>query len=111
GAYVVMSSKYLGTDINYAWPSAEIAVMGPGGATNILYRKQLSEADDPEAERTRLEAEYRKRFLTPYAAANAGYVDDVIEPAKTREMIIQALDAIQHKSETHPPRKHGNMPV
>lgn len=111
GAYVVMSSKYLGTDINYAWPSAEIAVMGPGGAANILYRKEISQAEDPEAERTRLEAEYRKRFLTPYAAANAGYIDDVIEPAQTRHMIIKALDAIQHKSETHPPRKHGNMPV
>ena len=111
GAYVVMSSKYLGTDINYAWPSAEIAVMGPGGAANILYRKEISQAEDPEAERIRLEGEYRKRFLTPYAAANAGYIDDVIEPAQTRSMIIKALDVIQYKSETHPPRKHGNMPV
>jgi propionyl-CoA carboxylase beta chain len=111
GAYVVMSSKYLGTDINYAWPSAEIAVMGPKGATNILYRKELAKADDPEAERVRLEAEYRKRYLTPYAAAHAGYVDDVIEPARTRLMIIRALRAIRNKSEQHPPRKHGNMPV
>lgn len=111
GAYVVMSSKYLGTDINYAWPSAEIAVMGPEGATNILYRKELAQLDDPEAERERLVAEYRKRYLTPYAAAQTGYVDDVIEPADTRPMIIKALRAIQHKSEQHPPRKHGNMPV
>lgn len=111
GAYVVMSSKYLGTDINYAWPSAEIAVMGPEGATNILHRKELAQAEDPEAERQRLVAEYRERYLTPYAAANAGYVDDVIEPAETRLMIIKALRAIQHKSEQHPPRKHGNMPV
>lgn len=111
GAYVVMSSKYLGTDINYAWPSAEIAVMGPEGATNILHSKELANAEDAEAERQRLEEEYRQRFLTPYAAANAGYVDDVIEPASTRLMIIKALRAIRNKSEQHPPRKHGNMPV
>jgi propionyl-CoA carboxylase beta chain len=111
GAYVVMSSKYLGTDINFAWPSAEIAVMGPEGATNILYRKQLAEAEHPEEERQRLEAEYRHRYLNPYAAARAGYVDNVIEPAATRPAIINALKAIQNKSETHAPRKHGNMPV
>ena len=111
GAYVVMSSKYLGTDINYAWPSAEIAVMGPSGAANILYRKELAEAEDPEAERQRLEEEYRKNYLNPYAAANAGYVDDVIEPAETRGMIIKALRAIANKSEDRPPKKHGNMPV
>jgi len=111
GAYVVMSSKYLGTDINYAWPSAEIAVMGAEGATNILYRKELATAEDPKAERERLAAEYRQRYLNPYAAARAGYVDDVIEPAETRQMIIKALHAVQHKSESHPPRKHGNMPV
>jgi methylmalonyl-CoA decarboxylase subunit alpha len=111
GAYVVMSSKYLGTDINYAWPSAEIAVMGPEGATNILHGKDLAEADDPATERARLEAEYRQRYLTPYAAAHAGYIDEVIEPAETRVKIIKALRAIQHKSEQHPPRKHGNMPV
>jgi len=111
GAYVVMSSKYLGTDLNYAWPSAEIAVMGPQGATNILYRKEISQAEDPEAERLRLEEEYRQRYLTPYAAASTGYIDDVIEPAETRIMIIQGLRAIKNKSEQHPPRKHGNMPV
>lgn len=111
GAYVVMSSKYLGTDINYAWPSAEIAVMGPKGAINILYRKELAKAEDPEAERQRLEAEYRQKYLTPYAAAEAGYVDDVIEPAETRPMVIKALRAIRQKAEAHPPRKHGNMPV
>jgi methylmalonyl-CoA decarboxylase subunit alpha len=111
GAYVVMSSKYLGTDINYAWPSAEIAVMGPEGATNILYGRALAEAKDPEAVRARLEEEYREQYLTPYAAAQAGYVDEVIEPAETRQKIITALRAIQHKSERHPARKHGNMPV
>jgi len=108
---VVMSSKYMGTDINYAWPSAEIAVMGPQGATNILYRKELAQAEDPEAERQQLETTYRERYLTPYAAANAGYVDAVIEPAETRGMIIKALRATRHKAEQHPPRKHGNMPV
>ena len=111
GAYVVMSSKYLGTDMYYAWPSAEIAVMGAEGATNILYRRELADADDPQAEKERLEAEYRQRYLTPYAAASAGYVDDVIEPAETRWMVIKALRAIGNKSETHPARKHGNMPV
>jgi propionyl-CoA carboxylase beta chain len=111
GAYVVMSSKYLGTDINYAWPSAEIAVMGPEGATNILYGKDLARAEDPAAERARLEDDYRQRFLTPYAAAHAGYIDEVIEPAETRLKIITALRAIQHKVEQRPPRKHGNMPV
>jgi propionyl-CoA carboxylase beta chain len=111
GAYVVMSSKYLGTDMNYAWPSAEIAVMGPEGATNILYRKEIAQAEDPATERQRLETEYRERYLTPYAAANAGYVDDVIEPAETRKMIIRALHAIHQKTEMRPPRKHGNMPV
>ena len=111
GAYVVMSSKFLGTDVYYAWPSAEIAVMGAEGATNILYGKELKNAEDPKAERERLEAEYRQKHLTPYAAARAGYVDDVIEPAETRWMIIKALRAIGNKSETHPARKHGNMPV
>jgi propionyl-CoA carboxylase beta chain len=111
GAYVVMSSKYLGTDMYYAWPSAEIAVMGAEGATNILNRRELADADDPQAEKERLEAEYRQRYLNPYAAASAGYVDDVIEPAETRWMVIKALRAIGNKSETHPARKHGNMPV
>ncbi len=111
GAYVVMSSKYLGTDITYAWPSAEIAVMGAEGATNILYRKQISQAEDPAAERARLEADYREKFLTPYAAANAGYVDDVIEPAETRAKLIEGLYAIKNKYEPTQSRKHGNMPV
>lgn len=111
GAYVVMSSKYLGTDITYAWPSAEIAVMGAEGAANILYRKELAAAEDPEAERQRLEEEYRQRYLNPYAAAHTGYIDDVIEPAQTRPMVIKALRAIRQKAEKRPPRKHGNMPV
>ena len=111
GAYVVMSSKYLGTDITYAWPSAEIAVMGAEGAANILYGKQIKAAEDPEAERARLEQEYQENYLNPYAAAQAGYIDEVIEPAETRQKLIEALEALQNKVENNPPRKHGNMPV
>jgi propionyl-CoA carboxylase beta chain len=111
GAYVVMSSKYLGTDISYAWPSAEIAVMGAEGAVNILYRNQIARAADGSAERKRLEDEYRERYLNPYAAAKAGYIDDVIEPADTRHMLITALDAIKDKVLPGMARKHGNMPV
>ena len=111
GAYVVMSSKYLGTDITYAWPSAEIAVMGAEGAVNILYRKEISAAPDPQAERKRLEEEYRQKYLNPYAAAHAGYIDEVIEPAQTRQKLIEALEVLATKVETTPGRKHGNMPV
>lgn len=111
GAYVVMSSKYLGTDITYAWPSAEIAVMGAEGAANILYGKQIKAAKDPEAERARLTREYQETYLNPYVAAKAGYIDEVIEPAETRQKLIEALAALQNKVETNPPRKHGNMPV
>ena len=111
GAYVVMSSKYLGTDINFAWPSAEIAVMGPEGAANILYRKQIDAAADPASERARLTAEYREKFLNPYAAASKGYIDDVIEPRETRMRVIAALLALRDKSITALARKHGNMPV
>ncbi len=111
GAYVVMSSKYLGTDITYAWPSAEIAVMGAEGAANILYGKQIKASQDPEAERKRLTQEYQETYLNPYVAAKAGYIDEVIEPAETRQKLIEALAALQNKVETNPPRKHGNMPV
>jgi propionyl-CoA carboxylase beta chain len=111
GAYVVMSSKYLGTDVNYAWPSAEIAVMGAEGAVNIVYRKQISSATDPEAERVRLVEEYRRSFGNPYHAASAGYIDDVIEPRETRPKIIAALAALRDKQTAGPPRKHGNIPM
>ncbi len=111
GAYVVMSSKYLGTDVTFAWPSAEIAVMGPEGAANILYRKQIDSAADPAAERARLTEEYRKTFLNPYASASAGYVDDVIEPRETRSRVIAALSILRDKAVTPLARKHGNMPV
>jgi propionyl-CoA carboxylase beta chain len=111
GAYVVMSSKYLGTDVNYAWPSAEIAVMGAEGAVNILFRKKIETADDPAAERKRLVAEYREQFNNPYYAARAGYVDDIIEPRETRPKIIASLAALRDKFSSAPARKHGNIPV
>lgn len=111
GAYVVMSSKYLGTDVNYAWPSAEIAVMGAEGAVNILFRKKIENATNPAEERKRLVEEYRSQFNNPFYAARAGYVDDVIEPKETRPKIIAALGALRDKYQSAPPRKHGNMPV
>jgi propionyl-CoA carboxylase beta chain len=111
GAYVVMSSKYLGTDVNLAWPSAEIAVMGADGAVNILYKKQIASAPDPEAERRKLVEEYRSQFNNPYFAAKAGYVDDIIEPRETRPKIIASLAALRDKFSAAPPRKHGNIPV
>jgi methylmalonyl-CoA decarboxylase subunit alpha len=111
GAYVVMSSKFLGTDVNYAWPSAEIAVMGAEGAVNIVYRKQIQAAADPEAERARLVDEYRRNFSNPYHAASAGYIDDIIEPRETRPKIVAALAALRDKQTSGPPRKHGNIPM
>jgi len=111
GAYVVMSSKYLGTDVNYAWPSAEIAVMGAEGAANILFKNQIESAPDPAAERARLAGDYRRRFNNPYYAAGSGYVDDIIEPRETRVKIIASLAALRDKYSPAPPRKHGNIPV
>lgn len=111
GAYVVMSSKYLGTDVNYAWPSAEIAVMGAEGAANILFKERINAAPNPVAERASLAADYRQRFNNPYHAASAGYVDDVIEPRETRPKLIAALGALRDKYAPAPPRKHGNIPM
>ena len=111
GAYDVMSSKHIRGDISYAWPSAEIAVMGPDGAVNIIFRKQIAEADDPEAERARLVQEYRDTFANPYVAAARGYIDDVIEPRQTRPRLIEALQMLQNKRDTNPPKKHGNIPL
>ena len=111
GAYDVMSSKHIRGDISYAWPSAEIAVMGPEGAVNIIFRKQLAEADDPEAERARLVEEYRDKFANPYVAAGRGYIDDVIEPRETRARLVEALQMLQNKRDTNPPKKHGNIPL
>jgi propionyl-CoA carboxylase beta chain len=111
GAYIVMSSKYLGTDVTYAWPSAEIAVLGAESAANILFKKQIESSDNPEEERRRLADEYRRKFNNPFYAAATGYVDDIIEPKETRPKIIAALSALRDKSAPSLPRKHGNMPV
>ncbi|MGD8735905.1 MAG: carboxyl transferase domain-containing protein, partial [Anaerolineae bacterium] len=111
GAYDVMSSKHIRGDISYAWPSAEIAVMGPDGAVNIIFRKEIAAADDPEAERARLVEEYRDTFANPYVAAARGYIDDVIEPHETRPRLIEALQMLQNKRDTNPPKKHGNIPL
>lgn len=111
GAYVVMSSKYLGTDVTYAWPSAEIAVLGADGAVNILFKKEIAAATDPAAERERLANEYRQQFSNPYHAAREGYVDDILEPWETRPKIITALTALRDKFSAAPRRKHGNIPV
>ena len=111
GAYIVMSSKHLRSDINLAWPSAEIAVMGPDGAVNIIYRDEISKSDDPEATRRELVEDYQDRFTNPYTAANRGYLDDVIDPADTRIRVIDALNMLASKRETLPSKKHGNIPL
>jgi propionyl-CoA carboxylase beta chain len=111
GAYDVMSSKHVRADFNFAWPTAEVAVMGPDGAVNIIFRSELATADDPEARRGELIAEYRERFANPYTAAERGYVDDVIEPRRTRPVLIDALQTAITKRERRPPRKHGNIPL
>jgi len=111
GAYDVMSSKHIRADFNFAWPTAEVAVMGPEGAVNIVFRHELEDAADPEARRAELIAEYRERFANPLVAAERGYVDDVIEPRRTRPMLIEALETAQSKRERRPPRKHGNIPL
>jgi len=111
GAYCVMGSKHMRADVNLAYPTAEIAVMGPEGAVNILYRREIQEAPDPEAYRAARVAEFRDKFANPYVAASRGYVDDVIEPRETRPRLIQALRALATKRDTNPPKKHGNIPL
>ncbi len=111
GAYDVMSSKHIRGDLNLAWPTAEIAVMGPEGAIDIVFRRELDAADDREAMRARLAAEYRAKFATPYVAAARGYIDDVIEPRETRPRLISALEMLAGKRDRNPPRKHGNIPL
>jgi propionyl-CoA carboxylase beta chain len=111
GAYDVMSSKHIRADFNFAWPTAEVAVMGPEGAVNIVFRNELAEAADPEARRAELIAEYKEAFANPYAAAERGYVDDVIEPRRTRPVLIDALETSLTKAEPRPKRKHGNIPL
>jgi propionyl-CoA carboxylase beta subunit len=111
GAYDVMSSKHVRGDVNLAWPTAEIAVMGPEGAIDIIFRRELEEAQDPDATRARLVAEYREQFATPYIAAGRGYIDDVIEPRETRPRLISALEMLQGKRDRNPPKKHDNIPL
>ena len=111
GAYCVMSSKHLRTDLNYAYPTAEIAVMGPEGAVNVLYRRELAKADDPEAARREKVAEFREKFANPYVAVDRGFVDEVIEPRQTRRKIIAGLDMTRNKRDRNPPKKHGNIPL
>jgi acetyl-CoA carboxylase carboxyltransferase component len=111
GAYVVMNSKSIGADLAYAWPSAELAVMGASGAVEIVYRKELAEAEDPEARRAELIEEYSERWLTPYVAAERGYIDDVIDPTDTRHKLIAGLELLRSKREDLPKRKHGNVPL
>jgi acetyl-CoA carboxylase carboxyltransferase component len=111
GAYDVMSSKHIRADFNFAWPTAEVAVMGPEGAVNIVFRKELEEADDPDARRAELIADYKAQFANPYTAAERGYVDDVIEPRRSRAILCDALTTALTKRERRPPRKHGNIPL
>lgn len=111
GAYCVMSSKHIRGDLNLAWPSAEIAVMGPDGAVNIIFRKEIKDAIDPVRRKAELVAEYREKFANPYVAASRGYVDAVIRPSETRKRLIDALEILSSKSESLPPKKHGNIPA
>jgi acetyl-CoA carboxylase carboxyltransferase component len=111
GAYVVMNSKSIGCDLAYAWPSAEFAVMGPAGAVEIIYRRELQDADDPEYRKAELLEEYQERYVHPYDAAERGYVDDVIDPSLTRVMLVRGLDLLRSKREELPKRKHGNVPL
>ena len=111
GAYIAMNSKHLGADMVFAWPTAEIAVMGPEGAANIIFKKEIAAADDPVEARNQKIAEYREKFSNPYVAAARGYVDDVIEPATTRIRLISALEMLASKRENRPSKKHGNIPL
>jgi acetyl-CoA carboxylase carboxyltransferase component len=111
GAYCVMSSKHIRSDLNLAWPSAEIAVMGPDGAVNVIFRKELEKAEDPIKRKAELVAEYRQKFASPYVAAERGYIDDVIEPKETRPRLINGLEMLSNKRETSPAKKHGNIPL
>lgn len=111
GAYDVMGSKHLRADINLAWPTAQIAVMGAQGAVNILYRWEIAAASDPDAHRAELITRYEDTLANPYVAAERGYVDSVIEPAQTRSSVVRALRALRNKRETLPPKKHGNIPL
>jgi propionyl-CoA carboxylase beta chain len=111
GAYCVMSSKHIRTDANFAWPTAEIAVMGPEGAVNILYKREIEGAADPAAQRAQRVAEFREKFANPYVAASRGFIDQVIRPRQTRAKLIATLSRLQTKRDKNPPKKHGNIPL
>ena len=111
GAYIVMSSKHIRGDLNLAWPSAEIAVMGPEGAVNIVFRKEMEQAADPVRRKAELVAEFREKFANPYVAAERGYIDDIIEPSETRPRLINALELLANKRDSNPSKKHGNIPL
>jgi propionyl-CoA carboxylase beta chain len=111
GAYCVMNSKHIRADFNFAWPTAEIAVMGPEGAVNIIFRRELAAAEDPIARKAELVEEYREKFANPYRAAELGYVDEVILPRDTRARLIEAFDSLENKRDSNPPKKHGNIPL
>jgi propionyl-CoA carboxylase beta chain len=111
GAYVVMNSKHLRADVSFAWPTAEIAVMGSEGAVNVIFRREIQSAEDPVAKRKELIAGYEDQFSNPYIAAERGFIDDVIEPAETRAKLVQAFRMLRTKREQVPPRKHGNIPL
>ena len=111
GAYIVMSSKGLRTDINLAWPTAEIAVMGPEGAINIISRKEISDSENPDKKKTELIDDYKEKFANPYVTASKGYLDDVIDPSETRIKIAKSLDLLSTKIQSNPRKKHGNIPL
>jgi propionyl-CoA carboxylase beta chain len=111
GAYDVMNSKHVRGDINYAWPTAEIAVMGVDGAVSIIFKDQIEQSEDPEATRRQLVADYQQKFANPYVAAARGFIDDIIEPRQTRPKLISALQMLRNKRDTNPPKKHGNIPL
>jgi acetyl-CoA carboxylase carboxyltransferase component len=111
GAYIVMSSKHMRGDLNLAWPSAEIAVMGPEGAVSIIFRKEMEKAKDPIKRKAELVTEFREKFANPYVAAERGYLDDIIEPRETRPRLINALEMLQNKRDSNPSKKHGNIPL
>jgi propionyl-CoA carboxylase beta chain len=111
GAYCVMASKHIRTDVNYAWPSAELAVMGPDAAVNVIFRREIEKARDAGAARQQKTAEFRERFANPFTAAERGYLDAVIRPSETRKRLIDSLEMLRNKRDKNPPKKHGNMPL
>jgi len=111
GAYDVMSSKHIRADVNFAWPMAEIAVMGPKGAAEIIFRKEIKDSENPEEMLINKEQEFRKKFAHPYLAAERGYIDEVIQPKETRFRLIQSLKMLENKVDENPRKKHGNIPL